>query len=60
MRLIASLGIFFAFVYLVIAIHMMSYDRGVKIENLEKFSSDDLKISRTFKSKEYKEFVYAK
>ncbi|ALV24620.1 hypothetical protein CIG2463D_1048 [Campylobacter iguaniorum] len=62
MKFIASFVVFFTFLYGLIALHYVSFDRtnkNAKIDELAK-NIKDPRLSTTFISKDYKRFVYDK
>ena len=62
MRLICALIIFFAALYALIAVHYVSFDRAKSEQSLQKLAREikDVRLSSSFKSKAYAEFVYDK
>jgi len=62
MRLICALMIFFAALYALIAVHYVSFDRAKSEQCLQKLTREikDVRLSSSFKSKAYAEFVYDK
>lgn len=62
MRLICALMIFFAALYALIAVHYVSFDRTKSEQCLQKLAREikDVRLSSSFKSKAYAEFVYDK
>ena len=62
MRLICALIIFFAALYALIAVHYVSFDRTKSEQCLQKLAREikDVRLSSSFKSKAYAEFVYDK
>ena len=62
MRLICALMIFFAALYALIAVHYVSFDRAKSEQCLQKLAHEikDVRLSSSFKSKAYAEFVYDK
>jgi len=62
MRLICALIIFFAALYALIAVHYVSFDRVKSEQCLQKLAREikDVRLSSSFKSKAYAEFVYDK
>ena len=62
MRLICALLIFFAALYALIAVHYVSLDRAKSEQCLQKLAREikDVRLSSSFKSKAYAEFVYDK
>lgn len=62
MRLIYALIIFFAALYAIIVVHYVSFDRTKSEQCLQKLAREikDVRLSSSFKSKAYAEFVYDK
>lgn len=62
MRLICALMIFFAALYALIAVHYVSFDHVKGEQCLQKLAREikDVRLSSSFKSKAYAEFVYDK
>ena len=62
MRLICALMIFFVALYALIAVHYVSFDRAKSEQCLQKLTREikDVRLSSSFKSKAYAEFVYDK
>ena len=62
MRLICALMIFFAALYALIAVHYVSFDRAKSEQCPQKLTREikDVRLSSSFKSKAYAEFVYDK
>ena len=62
MRLICALTIIFAALYALIAVHYVSFDRAKGEQCLQKLAREikDVRLSSSFKSKAYAEFVYDK
>ncbi len=62
MRLICALMIFFAALYALIAVHYVSFDCAKSEQCLQKLAREikDVRLSSSFKSKAYAEFVYDK
>jgi hypothetical protein len=54
--------IFFAALYALIAVHYVSFDRAKGEQRLQKLAREikDVRLSSSFKSKAYAEFVYDK
>lgn len=62
MRLIYALIIFFAALYAIIVVHYVSFDRAKSEQCLQKLAREikGVRLSSSFKSKAYAEFVYDK
>jgi len=62
MRLICALTIFFAALYALIVVHYVSFDRAKREQSLQKLAREikDVRLSSSFRSKAYAEFVYDK
>ena len=62
MRLICALIIFFAALYALIAVHYVGFDRAKSEQCLQKLAREikDVRLSSSFRSKAYAEFVYDK
>lgn len=62
MKLLVKLAVVFVIVFSIIGIHYTTYERAQKIEDIAVLSSHVKYIepSFSFKSLEYKRFVYAK
>lgn len=58
MKFIEILSLFFIFVYFFIAVDYFSFDKETKFENLKQIP--DKSISMSFKSQDYRKFVYDK
>ena len=62
MKLICALTIFFAALYALIVVHYVSFDRAKREQSLQKLAREikDVRLSSSFRSKAYAEFVYDK